>query len=177
MTVQGYPSVNGTQTVPSVATGLDVSHWALNRLYRNEEVTHSGSFGAILRRRVGLDYQFRANVPWMIDNPPDVLLESGNSVSLCLWFGAALSYPNEPGILSNVGRSPINKRRCYFSPSALLDRAVTITDSTGTKIIRQEVEGSGNSLVFLLPDESVLARMYLQYLGFTNTTLPTDLPA
>jgi hypothetical protein len=175
--VQGVVGPNGSYVPGAVPVRLHVGRWAVNRIYRNEEVTHSGSYGAILRRRVGLDYQFRAEIPFDLRTPPDMLLESGNSVALTFWMGASESYPTDRAEYNVASAISVMKRRCYWTPSALLDVATPVCDSTGTRIIRYDVQGSGNSLMFMLPDEIDQARAYLAYEGLDTIggiTLPTD---
>jgi len=128
---------------------LDVSRWMVQRIRRETEVTHSGCMGAITRRSVAFDYLFRCEIAYDVDNPPDVLLGNTSMVGLCFLLGDPSAYTDADSV----------KRYC--SPAGMLLDAQTVTDSTGTDVVRQIVTGKGSSLMFLLPDEATAYATYL----------------
>jgi hypothetical protein len=122
---------------------------------------------------------------WDAVNPPDVLLRRGDSIAIAFGMGDPLSYPAPAGqaqapadILAtgNVGVNPTAAPawKCYYSPSMLLQAAEPVCDSRGD-VIRYNIAGSGNSHVFLLPDEKAWFETYMRYLFYGDSNIESIL--
>lgn len=133
----------------SISKRLDVSQWVGQGIYRDVECTHSGSAGAIHRRRVALDYQINLEICYDVSNPPEYLLGNSATVGFQLFIG-------DPAVYTNAS---VVKR--YVSPSAFLTVGQTIVPSKGTDIVRYICSLKGNSLMFLLPEGLALYQAYL----------------
>lgn len=133
---------------------LDVTQWVGQRIGIEVECPHSGSLGAITRRRVAYDYSIQLEVAYDVSNPPEYLLSTVTSVAFQLLVGDPSTY---------VSADMVQR---YVSPSGLLTVAQTIVPSKGTDVVRQLCTIKGNSLMFLLPDERV---MYNIYIGLLRT--------
>ena len=134
---------------------FDVATWQLHSLYVNAECTHSGTYGAISRRQVAYDFRFSASVPYDYDNPPEQLLNDGIGVAIRFDLG---DVTQDPQLIAAH-----EQQKFYFAPSAFIDVARTVLDARGD-VIRQDIQGSGNSLIFLFPEESAAWNDYKQYL-------------
>lgn len=151
---------------------LNVGMHRVIREIMQADTTDSGTFGCQAQRNVLMRFRFAAEVVWDAMNPPDVLLNRGASIAIAFMLGDKGSYPvlTETGVpvdlleLGNIGNNPRNPpaRKYYYSPSALLSHAETVTDSRGD-VIRQNIAGGGNSHLFLLPDEIAGLQTYMQY--------------
>jgi hypothetical protein len=133
---------------------VDVAGWELENIHINKECPHSGSVGAISRRRTGLDWKCKANIWFTAGNSIERYLRSGWGFETILYLSshdAWLGY----GVTESY----------YYSPSALLDTIRTIDNSDGKDIIRQEITFSGNSLLFLLPEEQTAWDNYYSILS------------
>ena len=151
-----------TDTVPDpdgdLPTFFDVAQWQLQSLYHNAECPHSGCYGAIARRVVAYDFRFSASIPFDYDNPPEQLLNYPQSVGLRFNLADVTQEPTAQALNIDPG-----DQKFYFAPSALIDDAVPVLDAA-RDVIRIQVRGSGNSIIFLLPDESDDWNDYKQYL-------------
>jgi hypothetical protein len=146
--------VNQSGTTTTGTTGpvtLDVGLWEMMAIFRSTEVTHSGCAGSVTRRRVAYDYVFRCEIVYDRKNPPKTLLQNGAGIGLEFYLGDPTQY--EAG-----------QNQKYASPSALLENCQTVTNSTGTDVVRIEVTGRANSHAFLLPDEQTQYTEYIAYL-------------
>lgn len=132
---------------------FDISQYQLQIIYLNAECPHSGTFGAIARRRVGYDFTFQATLPLDQGNFPGELLEDDQSVAIRFNLADTSIEPN--AVYMGM------QQRYYIAPSVLLTRVVTILDATGRDVIRQEIVGVGNSKIFLLPDHENEFNTYL----------------
>jgi hypothetical protein len=167
----GSPS---PQTVVGPTCVLNVGNYRLVKRWRDQEVTHSGTFGAEAIRRTLMGWSFAAEVFWDAINPPDMMMQRGDGVAMVFGMGDPLSYPTltqsqppaEPLAASNspVSPNPAPAWKAYVSPSALLGECQTIVDSNSGKVIGQNISGRGNAHLMLLPDEKDFYKAYMQYL-------------
>ena len=123
------------------AATIFVSRWIGRFIYRESEVTMSGNFGGVARRRVGYDWMARIEVAYDVSNPPDIVLNNRASVGLLLLCGDPTAYKAD------------NLVKRYALPSGLLSNVETINDGSATDVVRQTAEVKGNSVFFLLPNE------------------------
>lgn len=140
-------------------TYFDVTQWSLMSENIMAECTHSGTWGAISRRLVGFDFRFSASIPFDYDKPPETLLGYYTSVAVRLNIGDVTQDP----IAMGDGQWPSQK--FYFAPSAYLERVHTILNAA-RDVVRQEVIGVGNSLIYLLPDYQSGLGNYDQYISY-----------
>ncbi len=155
----GRVYVNPLGTDQSAGKYFDVADWQVQSIYHNAECTHSGTFGAITRRLVAYDFRFSATVPYDYDHPPEQLLNDAQSVAVRFNLGDVTEDPmaKEAGLVAS-------DQKYYFAPSALIDVAST-TCRPGGDVIRQQIQGSGNSVIFLCPEELTAANEYLRKLS------------
>ena len=141
--IGGDPMAGTSVRAPGGAVPMfDVSNWQIQDIWHNAECTHSGTFGAISRRLVAFDFRWFATVAYDIENPPDTLLDTYQPVVIRFNIGDASLDPNQ----SSAGIS----QSFYMAPSALIDVCRTVLDATGRDVVRQEVSGSGNSVLMLI---------------------------
>jgi hypothetical protein len=136
---------------------FDLARWHVDSIYHNAECTHSGCYGSAARRQVLYDFRFQAEVPFDIDNPPEMLL--GDSMTVCIRFNFG-DVNIDPAVYGMDA-----EQKYYFAPSCVLDNVQTILDATGRDVIRQVVQGSANSLLFFLPDQMSALQNYRAYLN------------
>ena len=129
-------------------TRLDVGRWSGRFIYREVEVTHSGCFGGVARRRVGYDWLARIEVSYDVTAPPDIVLNNVASVGLILNLGDPEAY-----------QTSLVKR--YALPSGLLSEVETVDDARAVDIVRQTATVKGNSVFFLLPNENAVYAAYI----------------
>ena len=74
-----------TEAKGSIENGLlDVGRWQLQELFLTGECPHSGTMGAISRRRVGYDFRYSCEIPYDYNNPADELLAGATTIALRL---------------------------------------------------------------------------------------------
>ena len=136
---------------------LDVATWSLQEMFITAECTHSGTYGAVTRRRVAYDFRFSVSIPYDYENPPDELLAGAQSIALRLNLG---DVRQDPLLNQQLDAS---QQRFYVAPSAFLETAQPVLDARGD-VIRIQCSGVGNSLIFLFPDDQSSYSNYLSYL-------------
>jgi hypothetical protein len=145
-----------TEAQCSISNGLlDVGRWFLEELFITAECPHSGCWGAIARRRVAYDFRFNLEIPYDYNNPPDEMLAGAASVGIR--FNLA-DVTQEPLLAANNA-----EQRFYVAPSAFMERAVPVLDARGD-VIRMNVTGLGNGIIFLFPDDQANYKAYIQYM-------------
>ena len=154
-----YVASFGQQFTQQNSTKIDIANWVVEQIPRNAECTHSGTWGAISRRRVAWDWRARIVVPLDMKNIPEYLLEDDGSVALRLNIGDPTL---DPGTTSS-GHSG-DEQHYYFAPSGYLEGVRTILDAEGKDVIRQEAIVVGNSIMCILPDDNAFFTSYLNYL-------------
>lgn len=139
---------------------LDVGRWQVRHLVRLTEVTHSGSNGAIKRAIVARDFNFAVACPWnsrehAVSTPGlDVLFgfmeqiltgdgSVGYDVGIRFFLGDPLSYTSDAGLDRSAYRC------LMYAPLALAEEFVTICDSSGQEVVRNDFTGKGDSLLQL----------------------------
>jgi hypothetical protein len=135
---------------------LDVARWTLQSLFLTAECPHSGTFGAISRRRVGYDFRYSCELPYDYNNPADILLGAATTVALRLNLADARQ---EPLLLSNNA-----VQKFYIAPSCILEAAIPVLNAVGD-VIRIACHGSGNGLIFLFPEQADIYRAYVAYMN------------
>lgn len=128
---------------------IDVGSWSLSNIHGLQECPHSGTMGAITRRRVFLDWIATVNIWYRADQAVEQYVRTGWGIALNLYLGspeAWLGY-GLPG------------QSYYSAPSAMLETCTTIDNTKD--IIRQELVIKGNSLIHLLPQEQVPYDTYI----------------
>lgn len=150
---------HATETPSTWPTGiLDVSRWQLRHLVRTTETTHSGSAGAIKRSIVARDFTFQCACPWnsrhyakaspegdVVFGFMEQILTGDESldynVALRFFLGDPLRYTDDAGL-------DLSSRRClYYAPLVVAEDFLTICDSTGQDVVRNDFSGKGNSLL------------------------------
>jgi hypothetical protein len=152
----------GGSTSTSQVFRIDVGQWALDHKYNQADCTHSGTYGAISRRRVSYDWTFKATMPMDLSNLAELLLWLDQSVSIRLNLGDA-TYQNG----QQPGENYVQKY--YFAPSVYLRNVRTILDAAGKDVIRCEAEGEGNSLLFVMPDQATQWSNYQTAMGWPTS--------
>ena len=165
--------VNDDQNANAPNT-LEVAQWQVQRITHLAECPTTGSWGAINRRVVAFDYHWAASIPVDQDNMPDVVLASyaqapqdydSANITVALAF-----------LLGNVEENPeaqvmgltSQDQKYYWSPSAYMQVAGFVLDSS-RDVIRVNVNGMGNSRMYLIPDELNSANAYYKWLQDNNT--------
>lgn len=140
---------------------LDVAEWKLIKKYNFKKCGHSGSYGAINVRRTSIDWEVELKVWWNASNPPENLLQSGNSVALNLNIGDYRAW-----LANGVAQ------KHWMSPSAMLTEISAVNNSEGEDIYWQTIKMTGNSHIFLLPDEQLGYDEYIIWLRNRGEVLP-----
>jgi len=135
------PAVTRVSFNRPLAYPIDVTRWMGRFSYLDANVTHSGTFGAVTRRRVGYDWIARIEVAYDVANPPEILLNNLASCGLILNLG-------DPAVYQDAS---LVKR--YALPSGLLSEVETVNDGSATDVVRQTATVKGNSVFFLLPNK------------------------
>ena len=136
-----YPnSSDGTSPI-----ALDVGRWHLEPIYGTSECPHSGSAGAIARRYTYFDFRFSLEIPYDYNTPPDQLF-IGTLIACAIRFNLA-DVAQEPELSIH---KPV--QQYYLAPSALVERAPFVLNAVGD-VMRMQVMGSGNGLLFHMPHE------------------------
>jgi hypothetical protein len=146
----GYLTVKNVGGSP---VRIDVAGWELENIHINKECPHSGSIGAINRRRTGLDWKARCSIWTDADKPVEQYLRSGWGFAVAFYLSSLEAWTGY-----GLGQS------YHYAPSALLNTIKTIDNSDGKDIIRQEITIDGNSLLFLLPLENAAWQVYYNQL-------------
>ena len=133
---------------------LEVGQWRVKHMPILADITHSGSNGAILRAKVAEDFKFRLEIPWHAMFVAIRSGDGGDHVGFIEQFMGGLvedaEFDHVVSIKFNLGDKTswlAGNRAFLYAPRAKLELVDTICDSTGTNIIRMEVEGSGHSLL------------------------------
>jgi hypothetical protein len=134
---------------------LDVGRWQLQELFLTGECPHSGTMGAISRRRVGYDFRYSCEIPYDYNNPADEVLSGATTIALRFNLADATQ---EPLLAANHAA-----QRFYIAPSCILEAAIPVLDAVGD-VIRMTCHGSGNGLIFLFPDDADSYKSYLTYM-------------
>jgi hypothetical protein len=135
---------------------LDVGRWLLQELFLAAECPHSGTWGAISRRRVAYDFRYSCEIPYDYNNPADELLAGAATIALRLNLA---DVTQEPLLAANDA-----EQRFYVAPSCILEAALPVLDARGD-VIRMTCHGSGNGLIFLFPDDRNFYQSYMQYMN------------
>ncbi len=135
---------------------LDVGRWRLQELFLTGQCPHSGTLGAISRRRVGYDFRFFCEIPYDYENPADEVLAGATTIGLRLNLA---DVKQEPLLAANDA-----PQRFYIAPSCILEEAIPVLDAVGD-VIRMTCQGSGNGLIFLFPDDQDAYTAYKQYMN------------
>ena len=140
---------------------LDVARWQLQELFLTGECPHSGTFGAISRRRVGYDFRFACELPYDYNNPADQFLSDATTIALRLNLADSVL---EPLLAANNAAQLF-----YVAPSCILEAAVPVLNAVGD-VIRMTCHGSGNGLIFLLSSNgtSYVWESYTAYKAYMN---------
>jgi hypothetical protein len=123
---------------------LDLGRWTIDPLYIVAECPHSGTAGAITRRLVAYDFRFVLEIPYDYNNPPEQIFAGAGSIAVRF----NLADPNQDPLLQN--QDPAPEQQFYIAPSAFMERAPIVLNAQGD-IVRQQIIGSGNGLLFHLP--------------------------
>lgn len=130
---------------------LNVAGYQVTRKPRIKETPHSGAaFGEIFRRKTGEDWQADFKVWWDINNPPDILLQSGWGVSMRFNLGSAAAF-------AGYGEA----QQYYISPCAMLTNFSVSTYNQGDEEVFANMSMAGNSMIFLMPAELTTYSQYL----------------
>ncbi len=146
-----------TEAQGSIENGLlDVGRWQLQELFLVAECPHSGTWGAISRRRVAYDFRYSCEIPYDYNNPADELLAGAATIALRLNLA---DVTQEPLLAANDA-----DQRFYVAPSCILEMAIPVLDARGD-VIRMTCHGSGNGLIFLFPDDQESYKSYMHYMN------------
>ena len=145
-----------TEAKGSIQNGLlDVGRWQLQELFLTGQCPHSGTMGAISRRRVGYDFRYSCEIPYDYNNPADELLAGATTIALRLNLA---DVTQDPLLAANNAQ-----QRFYIAPSCILEVAIPVLDAVGD-VIRMTCHGSGNGLIFLFPDDQDSYKSYVSYM-------------
>ena len=140
---------------------LDVARWELDPIYVWAECPHSGTWGAMSRRLVIMDFRFSLAIPYDYDNAPDLILFPNTSYSGAETISLRLN-------LADVKQEPLLKannaeQQYYLAPSACIERTPLVLNAAGD-VIRQQITGAGNGLLFHMPFEEDDYKAYMTYM-------------
>lgn len=136
---------------------LDIAEWQLTKVFNSKKCTHSGSFGAINRRRTGIDWMATIKVFWDARNPPENLIQTGYGFAVNLFIGDYRAW-----IANN------ETQRVWTAPSAYAKQLIATNNSEGDEIYTEEWLIEGNSHISLLPDEQAFYDQYIAFLQSRN---------
>jgi len=115
---------------------FDLGVWRLRNLYINAVTTNSASNGAILRTRVGADWNFVAETQSPVHTYLDLLVGHWRSVAVILNLG-------DPVWWQSLNLEP----RSYRAAKGILDEVFVADDATATAVVEGGIRMSGNSLL------------------------------
>ena len=138
---------NNVGVLSQNGTLLDIERGFIREKYTNKVTTHSGSNGATLRTRVGVDWTFALELSF----PANILGAGLEDAFPQTFLGSMQSF----GVQFNIGdpefwtqRATPLPTRSYRATKALLSALETRLDSTGTEVIGLNIAAEGNSLLW-----------------------------
>jgi len=163
MPPEAFATWDATKNLP--ANSIEVEQWAIARQWINAECTHSGTYGAITRRRVAYDWQFQCSLPVDQDNMPETLFEALPSqiavdpgfVNLSIAFFLGDVKINVDAVAMGM------TQKFYYAPMCLIRSCHPVLNAA-RDVIRCQLAGEGNSRLWLWPDEKTDCAEYLAYL-------------
>jgi len=131
------------------STVLDVQQGFVRQILTNQDTTHSGSNGAVLRTRVSADWNFALVLSFpaklkegLSHSFVESLLGSSRSVAMAFFVG-------DPKFWTSQQLSV----RSYRATKALLSTVETVLDSSGKAVVGLNIAGEGNSLLWTYEDD------------------------
>ena len=131
--LQAYDSLGNLQ---DQKVFFELDDWVLNNLYINQVNTHSGSNGAVLRDRVGADWNFSAFTSQPVATFLDLLVGHWRSVAVIMNLG-------DPVWWESLGLEP----KSYRAAKGILERVRIVTSAKADSVVKGEIQISGNSLL------------------------------
>jgi len=162
------PEWNINAAFPLPASGapswwIDCADWQLTRQPIFDDVTDTGSYGAVNRDQTAEDWSLQANI--IVDQrfPPDMIIRYGypyNGVGLTKnvptsLIGLGFNLGVRIALIQGCGVNyPVDAYLDFFwCPSAKLAQNGPIIDANNKKEVRMPIAGVGNARIFKMPAE------------------------
>jgi hypothetical protein len=140
---QGNLPAAGAPPPVTWQTLLDVAGWEMERVYADDDTTHTGSWGNEGHNVTRMGFRLAAEVLWDLYAPPNFIVANGHILNSLIAPSPDLGYR----FWAYVG----DDADCYyFAPSVKASSCKTIVNMDGSTMVRARIDVIGNGPVFAL---------------------------